>query len=204
MPYELPPLPYPQDALAPHIDARTMEFHYGKHHATYVANLNKALEPYPTIAVKPVEQVLREINTVPKEVRQAVINNGGGNYHHTFFWRIMGPSKGGQPKGPLADEIKKTFGGFEPFKEQFTKTALGRFGSGWAWLCLGAEGKLHICDTLNQDSPVSQGHKPLLTVDVWEHAYYLQYQNRRADWLNAWWNLVNWDAVAELYAAARK
>jgi Fe-Mn family superoxide dismutase len=204
MAYELPSLPYPQDALSPHIDARTMDFHYGKHHAAYVANLNKALEPYPAIAAKPIEQVLREINTVPAEVRQAVINNGGGHYHHTFFWRIMGPNKGGQPKGPLADEIKKAFGSFEAFKEQFTKAALGRFGSGWAWLCLGPERKLHICDTLNQDSPVSKGDRPLLTVDVWEHAYYLQYQNRRADWVSAWWNLVNWDAVADLYAAARK
>ncbi len=204
MAYELPPLPYPQDALAPHIDARTMEFHYGKHHATYVANLNKALEPYPTIAVKPIEQVLREINTVPKEVRQAVINNGGGHYHHSFFWSIMGPGKGGQPDGPLAEELERTFGSFDAFKEQFTKAAVGRFGSGWAWLCIEDGGKLAICDTLNQNSPLSKGHTPLLTVDVWEHAYYLQYQNRRADWIAAWWNVVNWDAVAKLYATARK
>ncbi len=204
MAYEVPPLPYPQDALSPHLDARTMEFHYGKHHAAYVANLNKALEPYPAIAAKPIEQVLREINAVPAEIRPAVINNGGGHYHHAFFWKIMGPKAGGPPKGPLADEIKKVFGSFDAFKEQFTKTALGRFGSGWAWLCVEPGGKLAICDTLNQDSPVSKGHTPLLTVDVWEHAYYLQYQNRRADWIAAWWNLVNWDAVAEIYAAQRR
>lgn len=204
MAYELPPLPYPQDALAPHIDARTMDFHYGKHHAAYVANLNKVLEGHPAIAAKPIEQVLREIGTVPAQIRQAVINHGGGHYHHTFFWRIMGPKKGGQPKGPVADEITKAFGSFDAFKDQFTKAAMARFGSGWAWLCIGPEGKLHICDTLNQDSPVSNGHTPLLTVDVWEHAYYLQYQNRRADWVAAWWDLVNWDAVADLYAAAKK
>jgi Fe-Mn family superoxide dismutase len=204
MPYELPPLPYSQDALAPHLDGRTMEFHYGKHHAAYVTNLNKALEKYPDISRKPIETVLRQLDGIPADVRQAVINNGGGHFHHTFFWNIMGPKKGGQPRGNLADDIRRTFGSFDAFKDQFSKASLARFGSGWAWLCFGPDGKLHICDTLNQDSPVSKGHAPLLTVDVWEHAYYLQYQNRRADWVAAWWNLVNWDAVADLYAAAKR
>ncbi len=203
MAYETPPLPYPIDALQPHIDARTLEFHHGKHHVAYTTNLNKALEAHPDIAAKPIEQVLREINKVPADIRQAVINHGGGHCHHSFFWKIMGPGKGSQPKGPLADEIKKTFGGFDAFKDQFTKCAMGRFASGWAWLCLGSGGKLHICDTMNQDSPLSKGHTPLLTIDVWEHAYYLQYQNRRADFVAAWWNLVNWDVVADLYSAAR-
>lgn len=202
MSYETPALPYPYDALAPHIDARTFEFHHDKHHVAYTTNLNKALEAHPAIAAKPIEQVLREISSVPAEIRQAVINNGGGHYHHTFFWNSMGPHKGGQPKGRIADEIKKAFGGFDAFKEQFAKAAMGRFGAGWAWLCLEQSGKLAICDTLNQDSPLSKGHTPLLTIDVWEHAYYLQYQNRRADWIAAWWNVVNWDAVGELYAKA--
>ncbi len=203
MAYQLAPLPYPYDALEPHLDARTMEIHHGKHHATYLTNLNKALEAHPAIAARPIEQVLREIETVPADIRQAVINHGGGYYHHTFYWSILGPGKGGQPKGPLADDLKKTFGGFEAFKEQLTKAALGRFGSGWAWLCRDRGGKLIICDTMNQDSPLCKGLTPLLTVDVWEHAYYLKYQNRRADFVAAWWNVVNWDAVAERFAATR-
>ncbi len=203
MAYQTPPLPYAYDALEPHLDARTMEIHRDKHHVAYTTNLNKALEAHPQIAALPIEQVLRDIEKVPADVRQAVINHGGGHYHHTFFWSIMGPGKGGQPQGPLADEIKKVFGGFDAFKEQFTKRAMGRFGSGWAWLCREPSGKLAICDTPNQDSPLSKGHTPLLTIDVWEHAYYLKYQNRRADFVAAWWNLVNWDAVADLYAAGR-
>jgi Fe-Mn family superoxide dismutase len=181
-----------------------MEIHHDKHHVAYTTNLNKALEGHPDIAAKPIEQVLREVNKLPESVRQAVINHGGGHYHHSFFWSIMGPGKGGQPKGPLADDIRKTFGSFDAFREQFGKCALGRFGSGWAWLCVEPGGKLHICDTPNQDSPLSKGHTPILTIDVWEHAYYLKYQNRRADWIAAWWNLVNWDAVADLHSAARK
>jgi superoxide dismutase, Fe-Mn family len=204
MAYEFPPLPYPYDALEPHIDTRTMEIHHTKHHATYISNVNKALEGQPKLAAKPVEQLLREINTVPKDIRQTIINNGGGTANHNFFWRIMAPQKGGQPKGRVADEIKKIFGGFEPFKEQFTKAALARFGSGWTWLGLDQTGKLHIGSTPNQDSPLMQGHNPILGLDVWEHAYYLKYQNRRADYITAWWNVVNWDMVAEVYDALRK
>jgi Fe-Mn family superoxide dismutase len=204
MGYTLPELPYSFNALEPYIDEQTMRIHHGKHHAAYVANLNKALEGHPELAAKTVEDLLREIDKVPADIRQAVINNGGGYYHHTFFWKIMGPKKGGAPRGRVADEIKKTFGSFDAFKDQFTKCAMGRFGSGWAWLCVEPGGKLAICDTLNQDSPLSKGHTPILTVDVWEHAYYLQYQNRRADWVAAWWNVVNWDQVEELFNAARR
>ena len=171
---------------------------------TYTTNCNKALAEHPDLAAKPIEQLLREIDRVPADIRPAVINHGGGHYHHSFYWRILGPGKGGQPKGPLADEIKKVFGGFDAFKEQFAKAALGRFGSGWAWLCLDASGKLAICDTMNQDSPLSKGHTPILTIDVWEHAYYLKYQNRRADFVAAWWNVVNWDMATDLYNAGRR
>jgi len=202
MSYETPPLPYAYDALEPHYDARTIEIHHDKHHVAYTTNLNKALEGQPQLAGQPIETLLRDLNAIPQTIRQAVINHGGGHYHHSFFWEIMGPNQGGLPTGKLADEIKKTVGGCDTFKEQFAKCAMGRFGSGWAWLCWD-QGKLHICDTLNQDSPVSKGHAPLLTIDVWEHAYYLKYQNRRADWIAAWWNLVNWQRVAELYDAAR-
>ncbi len=203
MAYELPHLPYAYDALEPHIDARTMEIHHTKHHAAYISNVNKALEAHPTLAKKSVEQLLREINQVPEDIRQTVINNGGGTANHDMFWRIMGPKKGGQPKGPLADELKKAFGSFDAFKEQFAKAATTRFGSGWAWLGFDAQGKLHIGSTPNQDSPFMQGHRPILGLDVWEHAYYLKYQNRRPDYIAAWWNVVNWDMVAELYTAAR-
>jgi len=203
MAYELVPLPYPYDALEPHIDTRTMEIHHGKHHAAYVTNLNKALEGQPTIAAQPVDQVLRDIKTVPEAIRQAVINHGGGTANHNLFWRIMGPGKGGTPRGRVADEIKKVFGAFDKFKDELSKAALGRFGSGWAWLVLDQGGKLAVTTTLNQDSPLSLGQKPLLTLDVWEHAYYLKYQNRRADYVAAWWNVVNWDFVEELYAGAR-
>jgi len=204
MAYETPPLPYPYDALEPYYDTRTVEIHHDKHHVAYTTNLNKALADQPDIAAQPIEQVLRNINAVPESIRPAVINHGGGHCHHSFFWEIMGPNKGGQPKGPLVNDIEKTFGSFDAFKEQFVKAAMGRFGSGWAWLGLDETGELHICDTPNQDSPLSKGHTPILTIDVWEHAYYLKYQNRRADWVAAWWNLVNWDKVAELYDAARK
>jgi Fe-Mn family superoxide dismutase len=170
----------------------------------YTSNLNKALTNHPDIAAKPIEEVLRSINAVPESIRQAVINHGGGHYHHSLFWAIMGPDKGGEPEGPLLNDIVGTFGSFDAFKEQFARAAIGRFGSGWAWLGLDQAGKLHICDTPNQDSPLSKGHTPILTIDVWEHAYYLKYQNRRSDWVAAWWNLVNWGRVAELYDAARK
>ncbi len=203
MAYDTPPLPYAYDALEPHLDARTLEIHHDKHHVAYTNKLNAAIEKYPNLAAKPIEGVLRNINDVPEDIRPAVINHGGGHFHHSFFWEIMGPKAGGDPKGPVADEIKKVFGSFAAFKDEFSKAAAGRFGSGWAWLCW-HEGTLHVGDTLNQDSPLSLGHSPLLTIDVWEHAYYLKYQNRRPDWIDAWWNLVNWDAVNQKLEAARK
>lgn len=204
MAYELPPLPYAFEALEPHIDARTMEIHHGKHHAAYVANLNKALEAHPELTTRPIEQLLGDIKSVPENIRQALINHGGGHANHSLFWQIMGPGTGGEPTGALADDIADTFGSFDAFREQFSSTAATRFGSGWAWLGLGAEGKLHVGSTPNQDSPYLSGRTPILGLDVWEHAYYLKYQNRRTDYIAAWWNVVNWDKVAEFYAAARK
>ena len=203
MAYELPPLPYEHNALEPHIDARTMEIHHSKHHAGYVANLNKALEGQPKLSAKPIEQLLREIETVPQEIRQGVINNGGGHANHSLFWTIMAPGQGGEPTGALLKDINKTFGSLNKFHDEFTTAALTRFGSGWAWLGLNANGVLHVGSTANQDSPIMMGHRPILGLDVWEHAYYLNYQNRRADYVKAWWNVVNWDKVGELYAAAR-
>jgi len=204
MAHELPPLPYSYDALEPHIDARTMEIHHGKHHAAYVNNVNKLLEGHPNLAAKPIEQLLRDITQVPEDIRQAVINNGGGHANHSLFWQIMGPGRGGHPTGGLADEIANTFGSFEQFQRQFSEAALTRFGSGWAWLGFDENGKLHVGSTANQDSPYLSGHQPILALDVWEHAYYLKYQNRRADYVAAWWNTVNWEKVAEFYAAARR
>ncbi|MEP0847157.1 MAG: superoxide dismutase [Phycisphaerae bacterium] len=206
MAYELPPLPYPTSALEPHIDARTMEIHHGKHHQAYINNVNKALEPHAALAAKPVEQLLREIDQVPESVRQTVINNGGGHANHSLFWQIMGPGKGGAPKGPLADAIASTFGGFDKFKEQFAGAAATRFGSGWAWLVVDEAGMLQVYSTANQDSPHMKRHTPILGLDVWEHAYYLNYQNRRPDYIAAWWNVVNWDQVAAYFqnAARRK
>lgn len=204
MAYVLPPLPYAYDALEPHIDARTMEIHHTKHHQAYITNANNALAPHAALAALPVEELLRKIETVPADIRQVVINNAGGHANHALFWQVMGPGRGGAPKGALADEIAKVFGSFEAMKEQFGKAALGRFGSGWAWLGLDQAGKLHVGSTANQDSPLMHGHKPILGLDVWEHAYYLNYQNRRADYIAAWWNVVNWEKVAELYDAARK
>lgn len=203
MGYEVAPLPYAYDALEPHIDVRTMEIHHTKHHAAYVAKLNAALDKHPEIAAKPIEHILQNIGDVPEDIRQAVIDNGGGHANHTLFWRIMGPGKGGQPRGPLADDITKTFGSFDKFQDAFAKAAVTRFGSGWAWLGLDQEGKLHVGSSANQDSPFMFGHKPVLGLDVWEHAYYLKYQNRRPDYITAWWNLVNWDVVSEFYTAAR-
>ncbi len=201
MSYELPKLPYGYDALEPYIDARTMEIHHTKHHQAYINNVNKALEG-TAFDGKPVEEVLRNIQAVPENIRQAVINNGGGHANHTLFWEVMGPGKGGEPSGSLAEAIKGTFGSFATFKEQFSNAAATRFGSGWAWL-VAADGKLHVYSTANQDSPLLQGHVPLLGLDVWEHAYYLHYQNRRPDYIAAWWNVVNWDKVSELFASLK-
>jgi Fe-Mn family superoxide dismutase len=202
MAFTLPNLPYPTEALEPSIDKMTMEIHHGKHHKAYVDNLNKALESQSALASKPINQLLRDINQVPENIRQAVINNGGGHANHTMFWEIMGPGAGGQPSGALADDIKATFGDFATFQSQLKQAGVGRFGSGWAWLVL-ADGKLKIISTPNQDNPLMQNQVPILGVDVWEHAYYLKYQNRRPDYLDAWWNVVNWKAVDKRYADAK-
>ena len=197
MPFTLPPLPYPTNALEPHIDAKTMEIHHGKHHQAYVTNLNTALEKAPDIATKPLDQIIANLNAVPDAVRGAVRNNGGGHWNHTFFWEIMGPNAGGTPGGKLGDAINSSFGDFETFKTQFAAAGAARFGSGWVWL-LNDGKKLSITSTPNQDNPIMDG-KPasaiLLGLDVWEHAYYLNYQNRRPDYIKAWWNVVNWKAV---------
>jgi Fe-Mn family superoxide dismutase len=198
MAHEVPPLPYDFNALEPHIDEQTMRIHHDKHHAAYVNNLNTALEKHPQLQQKSAEELLRGINSVPEDIRTAVRNNGGGHWNHTMFWEIMGPGKGGAPGGALGDAIKSSFGGFDAFKEQFAKAAVGRFGSGWAWL-IDAGGKLAIESSANQDSPVMEGKKVVLGLDVWEHAYYLKYQNRRPDYISAWWNVVNWDAVAKRF-----
>jgi len=200
MAFTLPTLPYAANALEPSIDAMTMEIHHGRHHKAYVDNANKALEGQSALASKPVEQLLREISQVPEKIRQAVTNNGGGHANHTMFWEIMGPKAGGKPSGPLADDIAKTFGDFAAFQAQIKQA--GRFGSGWAWLVL-ADGKLQILSTANQDSPLMNGQTPILGVDVWEHAYYLKYQNKRPDYIDAWWNVVNWNAVAKRYSEAK-
>lgn len=204
MAYELPKLPYAYTALEPHIDARTMEIHHTKHHQAYINNANKALEAHADLAAKPVEKLLREISTVPDSVRQVLINNAGGHANHSLFWQIMGPGKGGEPSGAIAAAINSTFGSFASFKEKFAAAGTARFGSGWAWLVVDGGGKLLVEATLNQDSPLMQGHTPVLGLDVWEHAYYLNYQNRRPDYIAAWWNVVNWDRVNELLAAAGK
>jgi Fe-Mn family superoxide dismutase len=194
MAHELPSLPYEFNALEPHIDEQTMRIHHGKHHAAYVNNLNAALEKHANLQGKSAEDLLRDINGVPEEIRTAVRNNGGGHVNHSMFWRIMGPGAGGAPRGAIADAITGSFGSFDSFKEQFAKAAVGRFGSGWAWL-IDAGGKLAIESTANQDSPLMEGKKPIMGLDVWEHAYYLKYQNRRPDYIAAWWNVVNWDEV---------
>ena len=198
MAYELPKLPYAYDALEPHIDARTMEIHYTKHHQAYVTNLNNALKDQAELTKKSVEDLIRNLNAVPENIRTAVRNNGGGHANHSFFWKIMGKGKGGEPKGKLAEDIKSTFGSFDQFKEKFSAAGVARFGSGWAWL-IKKGGKLEITSTPNQDSPLMDGNAPVLGVDVWEHAYYLNYQNRRPDYIKAWWNIVNWDEVAKNY-----
>jgi Fe-Mn family superoxide dismutase len=201
MAFTLPPLPYPADALEAAIDKMTMEIHHGKHHKAYVDNLNAAVAGHANLESKPIEQLLREIAGVPEAIRQKVINNGGGHANHTMFWEIMGPNKGGEPTGTLAEAIKSTFGDFASLKGKIKEGGLGRFGSGWSWLVASA-GKLELLTTANQDSPLMQGKTPILGVDVWEHAYYLRYQNRRGDYLDAWWNVVNWDAVAKRFADA--
>jgi Fe-Mn family superoxide dismutase len=204
--HALPPLPYDYAALEPHIDRQTMEIHYTKHHQAYVTNLNSALDKHPELYQQTLEALLRGINGVPEDIRTAVRNNGGGHHNHSLFWSIMAPPAGktsGEPGGPLADAIKQAFGDFARFKEQLSNAAATRFGSGWAWLAL-AGGKLEIFSTANQDSPLMDGKNPLLGLDVWEHAYYLKYQNRRADYIAAWWNLVNWPEVAKRYQAARQ
>ena len=198
MAHEVPPLPYDYNALEPHIDEQTMRIHHDKHHAAYVTNLNAALEKHPELQQKSIEDLLKSISSVPDDIRTAVRNNGGGHANHTMFWEIMGPGKGGAPGGALGDAINSTFGDFETFKKQVNDAGVKRFGSGWAWL-IDAGGKLVIESTANQDSPLMEGKKPILGVDVWEHAYYLKYQNRRPDYLAAWWNVVNWDAVAKRF-----
>jgi len=207
MAHELPPLPYPADALEPHIDRQTMEIHHGRHHKAYVDNLNKALAGRPELESKPLDALLKDLASVPEEIRTAVRNNGGGHWNHTFFWQIMAPNAGGAPSGSLGEAIQKTFGSFDEFKARFEAAGLGRFGSGWAWLVVN-NGKLEIVSTANQDNPL-MGRAiagcegvPILGVDVWEHAYYLKYQNRRGDYLKAWWNVVNWREVERRYAAA--
>jgi Fe-Mn family superoxide dismutase len=196
MAHELPPLPYDFGALEPHIDTQTMQIHHGKHHAAYVNNLNAALEKHPNLQGKSAEELIRNLSAVPEDIRTAVRNNGGGHVNHTMFWKLM-VAGGGSPKGAIADAINSSFGSFDTFKEQFAKAAVGRFGSGWAWL-LDNGGKLTIESTPNQDSPLMDGKKPVLGLDVWEHAYYLKYQNRRPDYITAWWNVVNWDEVNRL------
>ena len=194
MPHEVPPLPYDYNALEPHIDEQTMRIHHDKHHAAYVNNLNAALEKHPELAGKSVEDLVKGINTVPEDIRPAVRNNGGGHINHTMFWEIMGPGKGGEPTGRIGDAIKSSFGDFEKFKTQMNDAGVKRFGSGWAWL-IDAGGKLAIESTANQDSPLMEGKKPILGIDVWEHAYYLKYQNRRPDYIDAWWNVINWAEI---------
>ena len=197
MAHELPSLPYDFGALEPHIDAQTMQIHHGKHHAAYVNNLNAALEKHPNLQGRSAEDLIRGLNAVPDDIRTAVRNNGGGHVNHTMFWKLMAPKAGGAPSGAVADAITSSFGGFDAFKEQFAKAAVGRFGSGWAWL-IDAGGKLTIDSTANQDNPIMDGKKAILGLDVWEHAYYLKYQNRRPDYIGAWWNVVNWAEVNRL------
>ncbi len=199
MAFELPKLPYAYDALEPHIDARTMEIHHTKHHNTYITNLNGAIEKTPELAGKSLEELLSNLNAVPEGVRMVVRNHGGGTFNHNLFWEIMGPNAGGSPKGELAKAVDSAFTSFDNFKTEYEKAANGRFGSGWAWLVRKSTG-LAIVSTANQDSPLSEGLVPLMGIDVWEHAYYLKYQNRRAEYVTAWWNVVNWDAVASRFA----
>ncbi len=201
-PFTLPPLPYPYEALEPHIDAKTMQIHHDKHHAAYVNNLNAAVAKYPELQSKTAEELIRSLSSLPEDIRTAVRNNGGGHINHSMFWEIMGPNKGGEPKGAIAAALIKTFGSVDAFKKQFNEAGAKRFGSGWAWLVRTKDGKLQVVSTANQDSPITDGNYPILGNDVWEHAYYLTYQNRRADYLTAWWNVVNWDVVNQRFEKA--
>ena len=198
-PFTLPPLPYAFDALEPHIDAQTMQIHHDKHHAAYVANLNKAVAEFPELQRQEVEKLLKDLNGIPEKIRQAVRNQGGGHSNHTLFWKMLKKNEGGQPGSELRQALDKRFGSFENFKTELTKAALGQFGSGWAWLVLDGSKQLAVTATSNQDSPLSQNQQPLLGIDVWEHAYYLKYQNRRPEYIGAFFNVVNWDYVSERY-----
>ena len=202
MAYELPPLPYAYNALEPHIDEATMQLHHDKHHATYVTNVNNALANHPDLAALSVEDLIKDLSRVPEDIRTVVRNNGGGHANHSLFWQIMTPNGGGAPDGAIAVAIDTAFGGFDAFKEQLAKAATGRFGSGWAWLSADGSGALRIESTANQDSPLMEGRTPLLGLDVWEHAYYLKYQNRRPEYITAWWNTINWPEVSKRYEAA--
>ncbi len=202
MAFQLPELPYSYDALQPHIDAQTMEIHHSKHHQGYTNNLNNALEKHPELKEKSIEDLLSNLSAVPEDIRTAVRNNGGGFYNHKLFWNMMSPDGGGEPSGDLKSAINGKFGSLDGFSEKFRSTAAGQFGSGWGWLVVNKDGDLDIVSTPNQDNPISNGHSPILGVDVWEHAYYLKYQNKRGDYLQHWMNLVNWDYVADLYNQA--
>ena len=204
MPFTLPDLPYAFDALEPHIDAQTMQIHHDKHHATYVTNLNAALEKHPEFqAGDDIDALLRRIDEVPEDIRGAVRNNGGGHANHSLFWQVMGPNGGGQPTGAIADAITQAFGGYDQLKTRMIDAGKARFGSGWSWLVVDKDGSLKVLETLNQDSPLMQGQTPILGVDVWEHAYYLKYQNRRPDYLEAWFNTINWEEVSRRFQQAR-
>ncbi|HSK20106.1 MAG TPA: superoxide dismutase [Longimicrobiales bacterium] len=201
-PFKLPDLPYAANALEPHIDAKTMEIHHDKHHAAYTNKLNEALEKHPELQSKSIDELLRGIDSIPEDIRTAVRNNGGGFANHAMFWEIMGPNGGGEPTGALADAITKKFGSFSDFKQKVNAAGAGQFGSGWSWLVAGASG-IEVYSTANQDSPLMKGDRPILGVDVWEHAYYLKYQNRRPDYLEAWWNTLNWDEIGKRYSEAK-
>ncbi len=203
MPHSLPDLPYSYDALEPFIDTQTMEIHHQKHHNAYVTKLNNALETSSEWQGKDVEEIIKNLNSVPESIRTAVRNNGGGHFNHTIFWNIMGANAGGEPGGDLARSINDAFGSFSEFKEEFSGAAANRFGSGWAWLVLNPGGKLAVLSTPNQDNPITEGFKPLMGLDVWEHAYYLKYQNRRPEYIENWWNVVNWSAVADRFDSLR-
>jgi len=202
MAHELPPLPYDYGALEPYIDAETMRFHHDNHHATYVKNLNAAVEKHSELQSMSPEDLLRNINNVPEDVRKTVRNNGGGHVNHTMFWQIMGPNGGGEPTGAIGDAIMQTFGSFDAFKDQFNKAAAGHFGSGWSWLVRTKDGQLQVTDTLNQDNPLMEGHYPIMGNDLWEHAYYLKYQNRKAEYFDAWFNVLNWDEINKRFEQA--
>lgn len=204
MAHELPALPYPANALEPYIDEQTMIIHHDRHHNTYVTNLNAALESAPELQNKSVEELISNLDAVPESIRTAVRNNGGGHANHSLFWKVIGPGDGGAPTGAVATAIDSDLGGFDKFKEAFTKAATTRFGSGWAWLVVGKDGKLAVTSTPNQDSPLFEGLTPILGLDVWEHAYYLKYQNKRPDYITAFWNIINWDEVNRRYEAANK